>query len=267
MGLSSNHSFSEDLLGLPQGNKTSIYILLLAKLNNFSIKNDVDYQQVKSLNAVLKQMILNHCQGLKLLLFHVKQTITIRGLSSQFQAFLKDVHLALKSAEITRNSSIKEITETDLEARISRQLESQIAIHLLQSPSQAMWNSVNKISQSIIELINIHADKPELFSSFLHNINGKKDSELEPNIPLAFAHFSSTKTLDDVVAILHEGNDLSSVMLIQFMFMREAFLKLDIPQSFYDTILAKEHTGNFKNFLLEQSLLKDALQISEFFTQ
>lgn len=259
------HNFAEDLSKLASRNKTSIYTLLLVKLSNFPIKSRVDQYYVNSLSDVLKKMILDHSQSLAVLLFHLKQTIPITGLSPQIQRFLTDVVLTLKKLDVIKNFSIEEITETSLDTRISRQLESQLAITLLQSPSPKMWNSVNKISATIISLIQA-AENPEFFSSLLHHVNGKKGNEVEPNIPLAFAHFSSTKTLNDIITILQEGDDLASVMLIQFMFMRDAFLNLDISQKFYESILTKEYAGYFKKFLSELSLPEDSSQIVNFFS-
>ncbi|AHE68406.1 hypothetical protein [Legionella oakridgensis] len=268
MGNSSLTShFASDLLLLPPHNKASIYSLLIAKLGKFQAKTMVDYQQIRSLVTVLKELMLNHEQSLLVLNFHLKQTISTRGISSPLKGFLEDVIVAFSNEQLGQSFNIAEVTEDKLEARIPRQLESQLAIHLLHSPSPRMWESVNRVSAVIIALIDKHRDRPELFSKFLQHIHGKADHELEPTLPFAFAHFPSPKNLDDVITLLADANDLAAVMLIQFMFMRDAFLNLDIPACYYDALLMAEHGGDFKEYLNEVYSPGDYKCLAHFFLQ
>jgi len=255
MGNSTSKSgFAAKVTSLPARSKTSIYALLLSQLSSFHPKTIIDFRQKKELMTIVKKAILDHEQSLSVVGFHLKQAATTRGISSHFKALVKDASDALANSNFKKSFEVQTVTPQDLPARIPRQVESQIAVHLLESPTLLMWKSVNKISAAIVDLLAKHVDKPDLFTEFLLHINGKPGNELEPTIPLAFAHFYTETTLTDVVQILKEGNDLAAVMLIQFMFMRDAFALLDVDAGFFQNILSNKFGGEFKLHLQDSDL-------------
>lgn len=251
---------------LPQ-RETSIYFLLLAQIENLSPNNSVDHQQIKFLVASLKKSILNHEQSLVLLNFNIQHAMATPGISLEFKDFLREASSAVKGTEYKKPDPSDNVTELDLEARIHRQMESQLAIHLLQSPTSNMWASINRVSAIIINLISKFTGSPEVFKTFLVHINGKEGAPLEPTIPLAFSHFSEKKNLDDVIELLASGTDLAAVMLIQFMFMRDAFPRLDIPAPLLDAIDSNQYAGAFQEHLKDLASPRESSQITDFFTQ
>ena len=259
-------AFSEDILLLPSRSKTSVYALILTKLSNFAAKNRTDMQQINSLQAILKEHLLNHAQSFSVLSFHLKQAAKVPRLSPQLKNVLKDVITALSDPEFKKSFDIDKIQASDLEARVQRQIESQLSIKLLETPAPLMWRSINRVSASIIHLIKKENNAADAFKTFLYNINGKEDNELEPNIPFAFAHFSTKKTLDNVVTILSEGTDFAAIMLIHFMFVRDALPNLKLNPDFFEKLLANEHEGEFGEHLRCLTNPADYSEVTGFFT-
>lgn len=222
-GVLTTSEFKKDFLRLPQQNYSSIYMLLLTKITNFSAQNSTDLQQKNSLIPTIRKLILDHERSLKVLNFHLKQTVKMPGISASLADLLQD------TIQFCKSFQDDQCNPPSLEARFQRQVESNLAIHLLRSPSRNLWRSVNKVSATIIDLIRQHQDKPDLFSVFLVNISGHLQNKIAPTLPFSFAHFPETMALDGVVRVLEDGSDLAAIMLIHFMFMRDVCLALPIP--------------------------------------
>lgn len=255
--------FGSDLLKLPRQDYTTIFILLLTKLKFISDLqiNAVDYQQIKVLSSILKKAILDHTQGVNVINFHLKQTIKTPGLSSLLVELLRDVIQFFNTFD-----KKTQLSPPDLETRIQRQVESQVAISLLQHPSKQMWECVGKVSIKIIDLIKQNAHEPELFVTFLKNINGIPGDENTPIIPFYFSHFFN-KGLDEVIKTLEEGNNLADVMLIHFAFMRDALLNLPTPTGDSLESYGVNAHGEFAEYLASfKGNISDLHEITVFFT-
>jgi hypothetical protein len=258
-------SFESDLEQLPERNKSSIYSLLLAKIGKIKAQSYIEHHAIKELVVQIRKFMLNHEQDLSKVKVSIKKTLLTKQLSSALKNLLADALIALSNDGFCQSYCVETITSEDLTARIPRLLESNLAISLLHSPSDGMWASVDEISETIITILEDNKKNTQLFCDFIQGVNGKLGNENEPNLLMAFGHFNCPKNLEDIIETLKESNDLAVVMLIHFMFMRNAFPLIQFSREFYWPIIDNYAAGEFGAYINLLNLPNDYDSIGSFF--
>ncbi|QRN02600.1 hypothetical protein GH742_01200 [Legionella sp. MW5194] len=250
-------TFFDDLKKLPYRDRSNVYALLISKLTAYAAES-VPIEDKIVCNGMIKEikeLFFNHEQEWGVLGFILKQYLAkhARNLSVTLFGFLNEVLAQLDSNEFKNYFNHKEITAEALDCRLQRLFESHLAINLLEKPNQKIWASVNKVSQFIVSLL-IKYNNEEEYALFLDDLGpDPKDSEI-PNLALAFARFKMRPSLDEVIKVLLRQEDLAQVLLIQFMFMRDAFGNFKLktyPES------RATYGGDFKHYLNNASKKQD----------
>ncbi len=215
--------FAEDVMQLPGRHRTDVFALLIAKLACYPAVLLGDKRLIKSLVSEIKILFHNHEQHFAGLQFIIRQNMAqYRSLSLPLGSFLMDVLASL--GHLTLNDYFKKtnLDEKDLACSFQRYFESQLATHLLLNPSQMMWDSVNEVSKGIIFLLegNITDTPVDLF---LDNLGPLEPLSEEPLLALAFGRFAHRPKVVEVIAVLKDKNQLATIMLIHFMFMRDIY--------------------------------------------
>lgn len=242
-------TFFEEVKKLPGKNRTNVFALLIAKLSHFKINTLPDVRIIKSLLAEIKTLFHNHEQNFGVLIFILKQNLSqFRGISLSLRLFLVDVIATLDDESLNSYFDNGELEADDLQCRIQRMFESQLATQMLLNPPPAMWDSINKMSESIISLLEGHK---ELIATthFLKDLGPGPEGEEIPNLALAFGRFDHTPSVDEVIAVLREQKNLIMTMLIQFLFLRDAYVFFKLGSM---PAQLEKYGGDFAGYLEEE---------------
>lgn len=237
--------FLEELQSIPGHNKTNVFFLLIAKLSRYTPIDSQDTLLVASLIRELKTCFLNHEQNFSNLRFIIKQNMgQYSGLSSRLRLFLTNVLATIDSDDFKKYYSQQTIKEA-LHCRLQRMLESQIAVSMLQRPSQKMWDSINNISQTIVHFLK-KCPSEKYLKPFLRDLGPSEENKSMPYLPLAFGRFRETATLGEVISTLETKTNILRILLIHFLFMRDVYPLIPLttppPQ-------LKEFGGDFADYL------------------
>lgn len=239
--------FFEEVQQLPGKCRTNVFALLMLKLSNYKPESAHDAPLIKSLLNEIKVCFHNHEQQFGTLSFILKQNrMQYKRISNSLNLFLVDVLTTLDDADFRAYFIKYSISETDLQCRLQRLFESNVAVNMLCNPSQNMWASVNTISEKIISLLEKYKTN-KIMVHFLRDLGPSRESDDLPQLALAFGRFSHTPSVDEVIAVLKEGNKLSTVMLIHCLFMGK--VDIYIKQSSPKNLVA--YKGDFADYLRE----------------
>ena len=238
--------FANDVRLLPGRHRTHVFALLIAKLVNYSTEVIADKELIRSLVSALKKLFHNHEQHFVGLQFILRQSLVqYRDLSLPLRLFLDEVIATLNDPEFKAYFIKKAVSEVDVDCAFQRQFESHVAVNLLVNPSKALWESVNRLSASIICLLESNTTSKGMVE-FLNNLGPLEAFSEEPYMALAFGRFAHQPLLTDVIEVLKDQDNLATVMLIHFMFMRDVCPYL--PISGYCSDVA-DYAGDFKDYL------------------
>ena len=240
--------FTEEVKQLPGNHRTNVFALLIVKLSGYATELVQDKLIIKSLLSEIKALFHNHDQRFAILSFILKQNLgQYPDLSPSLHFFLKDVIESLNDETFHLYFEKTSFLQSGGGCRLQKIFESQVAIHLLLNPSQGMWTSVNQISDTIISLLECY--KTAIGNTgFLLNLGPKEEGSEIPYLPLAFGRFPHTPSVDEVIAVLKDKRNLTTVMLIHFMFMRDVSPYLKQPVSL-EAIAS--YGGDFCSYLRE----------------
>lgn len=240
--------FLDDLRLLPGRNKLNVYALLIAKLTCYPATSPHDQSMIRALIMDLKILFHNHEQQFSVLRFILLSTLSEHNkISPNLTRFISNIITEIRDREFQHYFCFSEVTSVDLECRIGRFFESQLAVNLLLDPSPKTWACVNKVSEKIIDLISAVGD-PTIFNNFLEDLGPDPETENIPFLPLAFGRYEIPPTLSDVLETLKAQTELNRIMLIQFMFMRDAYCLLDIVPSSQEKTIRFGYGGEFAKY-------------------
>ncbi|HCR5142138.1 TPA: hypothetical protein OO067_003094, partial [Legionella pneumophila] len=212
-------NFFEELKQLPGKERLNVYALLIAKLSYYNAETIQDKQFIKALMTDIKTLFHNHEQSFTtlafILNFHLKQHPKI---SETLKLFINHVIKTTKNSDFLDYFKKTALSKDDLECRIPRFFESNVAINLLQNPSPSTWDSINKVSTNIIKFIDTHYDE-KIFEVFLENLGPDPKNSHNPNLPLAFGRYPQKPDIKVIIETLKEQKNFARTMLIHFMFM------------------------------------------------
>lgn len=246
-------TFFDDLKKLPYPDRSNVYALLVSKLAGYAA-NSIPINDKIACNGLIKEvreLFFNHEQEFGVLKFILQQYLAsyAEKLSVTLFSFLNEVLGHLDSKEFQNYFSNREISEKALDCRLQRLFESHLAVNLLEKPNQKVWASVNKVSQFIVSLLSKYG-KDEDYTQFLTDLGPDPEDSDIPNLALAFARFKTRPSLEQVIKVLLRQDDLAQVLLIQFMFMRDAFVQFKM-KTYPGSYLT--YGGDFKNYLNDAS--------------
>ncbi|MCZ4762566.1 hypothetical protein O6C96_10125 [Legionella pneumophila] len=244
-------NFFEELKQLPGKERLNVYALLIAKLSYYNAETIQDKQFIKALMTDIKTLFHNHEQSFTtlafILNFHLKQHPKI---SETLKLFINHVIKTTKNSDFLDYFKKTALSKDDLECRIPRFFESNVAINLLQNPSPSTWDSINKVSTNIIKFIDTHYDE-KIFEVFLENLGPDPKNSHNPNLPLAFGRYPQKPDIKVIIETLKEQKNFARTMLIHFMFMRDVYCYFEPDIESQNRIKKFGYDGNFKQFILK----------------
>lgn len=244
-------NFFEELKQLPGKERLNVYALLIAKLSYYNAETIQDKQFIKALMTDIKALFHNHEQSFTtlafILNFHLKQHPKI---SETLKMFIHHVIKTTKNSDFLDYFKKTALSKDDLECRIPRFFESNVAINLLQNPSRSTWDSINKVSTNIIKFIDTHYDE-KIFEVFLENLGPDPKNSHNPNLALAFGRYPQKPDIKVIIETLKEQKNFARTMLIHFMFMRDVYCYFEPDIESQNRIKKFGYDGNFKQFILK----------------
>jgi hypothetical protein len=191
--------------------KPEAYLYVLSYLNGLSIQlESVQYADVeKQYLQPIKAMLENHEQDPSHLI------AVIGAFAEQFEKILPEQEMTKlhKIQQALKECSYQQIDEDRWENIVSRRVESQIQIELLQDPTPAMMKAVAQVSNKILDLLE---KKDDLEQPFLETLAADYHF-------IAFGSFSEVPEAEQVKRILRDNKpaDLHKIMHMHFKFARD----------------------------------------------
>lgn len=248
----------DEVRQLPGRHKTNFYALLVVKLACYRSMPTCPFSDValvQSLLADCKRLFQNHEQNFGYLLLMLRQGLAeYPTISEQLRTFLCDVIDTIKETNFVNFFSKKTVKPEDLQCRIQRVVESHLAVNMLINPSSSMMASINAISMSIIKHLST-LKEPTVLMDFLANLGPAHVGSDNPHLALAFGRLAYTPTIADVIEILRSPQNIETVLLIHFMFMRDAY-------HYFKPVISpamnlQAYQGDFGDYLKSKSKTQD----------
>lgn len=237
-----NYFFEEATL-LSGKDKLNIYLLLITKLSHWQPQSIDENKLITSLINELKILFHNHEQQFTKLENLLNKKLESNSISERIKGLLKEVIECIKNPAFISYYTKTGIDSSELECRVGRYFESNIAINALENPSPKVWESINKVSDKIIAFIEKKQDK-STFEDFLKNLGPIAESSKIPNLALAFGRFDDRPSINDVIHTLNEKKNISRVMLIHFLFMRDIYFLSRVDDQAKDRVLKFGYQGD-----------------------
>ncbi|MFJ1269373.1 hypothetical protein ACD661_12465 [Legionella lytica] len=241
--------FSEEVKQMQGKDKSNVFALFITKLSYYSCPGQEDKQLIDSIIKNIKPYFFNHSYNFLVLEDLIKYKLSLYKLISKpLAAFLQEVVECIKNRDFKKYFEHDTIQHEDLECRVQRVFESNLAIKILSNPSKGMWKSINKISLAIISLLKKYRHQSFL-NEFLDDLGPSIDSKDMPHLALAFGRFAHRPSIGEVIETLKKQDDFVQIMLIHFMFFRDAYQSiplLKLPKNL-DT-----YQGDFKQYLRKE---------------
>lgn len=239
-------TFFAEVSQLPGKNRTNVFALLVAKLSHYKPKLPEDILLIKSLLLEVKALFHNHEQRFGILDFILRQHLgEYKHISSPLKEFLIEVCATLKDAKFNEYFTKKIDSETDIECNLQRIFESHVATCVLLNPGRSMWAGINRISKTISDILAANKENKSLHL-FLRDLGPSSESAEVPYLALSFGRFTHVPSVDEVIAVLKAQDNLTTTMLIHFLFMRDAYpycAMTSLPPHL------KDFKGDFASFL------------------
>ncbi|KTD02409.1 hypothetical protein [Fluoribacter gormanii] len=243
--------FFQEVRQLPGKEKLNVHALLITKLSLYKAEEPQDKLFIRSIIPELKSLFHNHTQSFITLAFTLKHHLKQHpNISEPLKFFINHV------IEITKDSDFKnyfkktKISAEDLECRIARIFESNIATIMLQNPSKTTWACIDKVSNHIIQFIESNYNE-KIFDTFLENIGPDPIEPQNPKLALAFGRYAKTPSLKEIIETLKERRNFARIMLIHFMFMRDVYCHFERPLKSQNHIKSFGYEGSLRQFILE----------------
>lgn len=244
-------NFFQEVCQLPGKEKLNVHALLITKLSSYNAESIQDKQFIRSIVPDIKNLFHNHEHSFVTLAFvlkhHLKQN---PGISEPLKTFISHVIDATKDPSFQNYFKQTKISADNLDCRIARIFESNLAIKMLQNPSPTVWSCINKVSSNIIQFIEKNYDE-FLFKKFLENLGPDLENPEQPKLPLAFGRYPTTPDIKQIIETLKEEKNLARIMLIHFMFMRNVYSQSAPDLEIQNQIKSFGYKGSLKEFILE----------------
>ncbi|WP_454785526.1 hypothetical protein [Legionella sp. WA2024007413] len=205
----------------PFKSKSEAYFFALYNLMELE-KNDSNARDaMKEMNTIeeMKILIENHEQDPKkaaTLLTTLAEKIT----NEEHQTLLRDI------ASTIEHSAYQQTLQEKYENPLARRFESEMQIALLKNPTDKMMESVNHVSQALLNVFEQieHQGYGDILDEFAENLTSGKEQTGFGSQPVQI-------NLDQVKQILqrNDPNDFNQIMFIQFLFAQKWMRKL--PES------------------------------------
>ncbi len=260
-------SFYYDVKKIPGKSLLNVYGLFIAKCHNLTNLTTTDEKILHQIEKEIKILFLNHEKNLSTMSFIIKQSLNENKLCISWilKAFLVDVVKSIESFELKAYYRIDndELDESCLRMDFARRFESEIVVQMLLNPSNLMLDVVQNISNRLIHILK-QVDKKCIEESLLKGLGPSDEDSDFPYYAFAFGRFKETPSLDEVLTVLEQNNDLSRVMLIHFLFMRNLFPLLEFHKEFKEKIMQINFYGDL-GMGIDKGFVTDYKKLVSFF--
>ncbi|WP_454785524.1 hypothetical protein [Legionella sp. WA2024007413] len=243
--------FFQEVRQLPGKEKLNVLALIITKLSLHKAAVAQDNQFIRSIISDLKNSFLDHEQSFVTLAFTLKHHLSQHpNISEPLKYFITHVIETTNNSDFLNYFKKPKIHTEDLECRIARIFESNIATVMLQNLSKTTWDCMNKVSNNIIQFIESNYDQ-KIFDVFLENLGPDPGEPQKPKLALAFGRYSMTPDIKEIIETLKERRNFARIMLIHFMFMRDVYFHFELPLQSQMHIKGFRYEGSLRQFILE----------------
>lgn len=180
-------------------------IILLARIKKSIFTDDVNtHKQIDNCIQKIKKAIENHEKNPQIVAGYLKELAHEKAMSA------KDIKAILGLRRDILASDYKQTTKEKFESPLARRMESELPIILLQKPTTSMMESVKRVSDEIIKIIDEIGNYFDIFTHFF----------CESSHVIALGAFKTKPTTDEIKKILRDNTpeNLARIMFIHFKF-------------------------------------------------